>query len=308
MSQKFWSGKAKAVHGIMQPGVGWSSDPKVYSDGRLFAWEDRLAQLPELKTADFVLSDNLPGILRFRPDACLMGSFLWGDLLASKHMNSAEVQKYASYERDVLTRHKPPMVCVDALAMPAVDELCEKIGVGFMCPDAFLADSSDEIRRKQVAVLVGATAALAPELPSLFENLLETVDGPILTSQNLIREQDKHIAKHLRAFGFTSRDYAACSLVVCRPGVGTITECLAQSTPMVTLHESGNEEMEHNSLVLEKLGVGINIGPDLSCNRMQNAVVECLERSAKMRSKAEKLDRKGFSQAVSYFLNRIVEG
>ena len=176
-----------------------------------------------------------------------------------------------------------------------------------MCPESYAPAVDEHFQRDRIAVLVGATPTLVSELPSLFESLLEKVDGPIWTSQSLIQQQEKRIAKHLRAFGFSAEDYASCSVVVCRPGVGTITECLAQATPMITIHEPGNKEMEHNSRILEQLGVGINVGPELSCNRMQNAVVECLERSAEMQLRATTLDRNGFSQAVSYFLNRVVE-
>jgi len=307
LSKEFWAGRAKAVHGVMQPGVSWSNDPSIYGDGRLFSWEDRLETLPEMKTADLVISDNLPGILRFRPDAILMGSFLWGELLASKHPLSVETQRYAAYERELLLQHKPPMVCVGALAMPSIPEQCKPVRTGFMCPEPYAPSLGDHVQRNRIAVLIGATPTLVSELPSLFESLLEKADGPIWTSQNVIQQQENRIAKHLRAFGFSAEDYASCSVVVCRPGVGTITECLAQATPMVTIHESGNKEMEHNSRILEELGVGINVGPELSCNRMQNALVKCLKRSAEMQSLATTLDRNGFSQAVSYFLDRVVE-
>ena len=307
LSREFWSGRAKAIHGVMQPGVSWSNDPSIYGDGRLFSWENRLEKLPELETADLVISDNLPGILRFRPDATLMGSFLWGGLLAAKHPLSAEAQRYAAYESELLLEHKPPMVCVDSLAMPSISELCKPVKTGFMCPEPYTPAVNENFQRDRIAVLVGATPALVSELPNLFESLLEKADGPIWTSQNLIQRQEKRIAKHLRAFGFSAEDYASCAVVICRPGVGTITECLAQATPMITIYEPGNKEMEHNSLILEQLGVGINAGPELSCNRMQNALVECLERSAEMQLRATTLDRNGFSHAVSYFLDRVAK-
>src|SRR5215813_8567522 len=92
------------VGGVLDPGVVWSTDASRYEDGSLLAWKDRLARLPSLERARLVVSDNLAGVLALRSDAVLVGSFLWGDVLACAHAESRHVGVFAALEEELLSR------------------------------------------------------------------------------------------------------------------------------------------------------------------------------------------------------------
>ncbi|HSC25886.1 MAG TPA: hypothetical protein VLD67_01350, partial [Vicinamibacterales bacterium] len=121
---------------VLDPGVTWSTDTAYYKNGSLVEWLDRLSRVPDLERARLVVSDNLAGVLAFRSDAILAGSFLWGDVLMGAHAASEQVRDFAAAEDELLARHRPPMLCVKDVAMPAVVGATRAVRLEWMCDDA----------------------------------------------------------------------------------------------------------------------------------------------------------------------------
>ncbi len=237
---------------IMSPGIAWSPHPSRYRDGRLLSWERRLADCEAVRSADHVLSDNLGGVLSVRPDAVLSGSFLWGDILATAHPDERSVREFAEHERALFADHRPPMLCVDDIAMPAVAQFTERVGLPWMCERMPRHDRVG--RRPRVAVLGGATGAD----DELLRSHIATLNGTGRYELSFPRGLSSGDAP--LAFGHTLADYAELSAVVCRPGVGTMTDCVATGVPMVCVYDSNNPELSHNAGRIEILGLGADIG------------------------------------------------
>ncbi len=119
-------------HGIMNPGVQWSSDLYDYSDDRLFSWADRLGDIPDVRDAKLGLSDNLAGFLQLRPDAVLMGSFLWSDVLEKAYSQNPNVRRFVQWERGLLDRFRPSLLCVGQMVMPAAAERTRAVPLPWM--------------------------------------------------------------------------------------------------------------------------------------------------------------------------------
>ena len=119
-------------HGIMNPGVQWSSDPDPYSHDCLFSWADRLGDVPDVRDARLGLSDNLAGFLQMRPDAVLMGSFLWSDVLETAYSQNSNVRRFAEWERGLLDRFRPSMLCVGQMVMPEAAERTRVVPLPWM--------------------------------------------------------------------------------------------------------------------------------------------------------------------------------
>lgn len=243
---------ARTHTGILSPGVTWSADPALYRDGRLSSWEDRIVECAPLRDADHVLSDNLGGVLRVRPDAVLSGSFLWSDVLHAAHPSDDAVRAFADRERGLLSVRRPPMLCVDDIAMPAIGMFTERVGLPWMCERVPRRPVNG---RPRVAVLGGATGADDELLRTHIAALEATGDYELCLPRALLSSSPDALP-----FDHSLGEYATLAAVVCRPGVGTMTDCIATGVPLVCVFDSNNPELSHNSARVEALGVGEDVG------------------------------------------------
>ncbi|MCK6548441.1 hypothetical protein L6R52_21515, partial [Myxococcota bacterium] len=150
--------RARHVAGITAPGVTWRRSAADYDDGRLFAWEARLAALDGLDAARLVLSDNLVGTLAVRRDAVLLGSFLWSDVLAHAYPDHPAVSAFVAHDRALLDDVCPPMICVEPIAMRGVVARTRAVGVPWMC-EHVATPRRARAPRPRVVLAGGATGA-----------------------------------------------------------------------------------------------------------------------------------------------------
>jgi hypothetical protein len=282
--------------GVLDPGVVWATAPSRYEDGSLLAWVDRLDQVPALSGARLVVSDNLAAVLTRRPDAILAGSFLWGDVLTQAYARNRAVRAFADLEAGLLAAHRPAMLCVRDIVMPAVRAQTRAVELGWMCESPRLAV---EPVPRRVGVLGGATGAAHDLLRRAARALARTGAWQLA----LPGPADDAVPFHHEA-----ADYAALSVAVCRPGVGTVADCVAQGVPMVTLHEGPvNPELAHNGARLAALGVAIDLGADPSDDAIVAAVARAAEppTAAAMRARLGALPRDGLREAVAYLAQRL---
>lgn len=245
------------------PGVVWSPAPGFYQEDRLIGWIDRLRDFKPLSTADIVISDNLCGILELRPDTILMGSFLWMEVL-NVHKNNPEVARFIQYEKALLA-NKPPMLCVGTIAMPEVLEYTQAVPLPWF---GLSPKSAPKVRRPQktIALIGGATPAADEVLLSIANALLEKSSYRLTMSAKFFPHITRMDPARLFPFGFQQADYEACDIVICRPGIGTVTECMVSNTPMLLIPETANAEMVHNTARLVELGAARALPPDFSIN------------------------------------------
>jgi hypothetical protein len=287
------------VPGIVAPGVHWSTDPGVYDDGRLLAWEERLDDVPSLATAEIVLTDNLVGVLTRRPDALLLGSFLWSDVLGAVDPTpTPAVRAFVAHEQELLARHRPEMLCVEGLATPGVLDRTQAVPVGWMCQGRAAFGHHDPTAAPaghEVAVLGGWTGAADDLLVDVAVALGD--DGHVVTAAESIATR-----AGVTAFDPTSDRWEHTAAVVCRPGAGTITDCIDWRVPVVCVDEGSNSELRHNGGRVEALGLGVDAG----CGADTDAVVRCVrqvlepERHAEIRGRMAAADVHGLDQAADW--------
>jgi hypothetical protein len=265
---------------------------------RLWGWERRLRALPETSAADLVLSDNLVGTIDARDDAVLAGSFLWSDVLGAAPEGPASPRVHELIERDraLLARHRPPMLCVDALAMPGVRAQTAAVALPWMCDR--IVDGTPEPRR--IAVLGGASGAADAPLCDAARALVEagfTVSTPATWDVG-------------EPFGYEAEDFTRCALVVCRPGAGTLTDAVATSVPMLLVYEHGNREMESNAARMVELGLGIDLGPAQADVVVATArrLLDDGDTLAQMRDRLRRQGKDGLDGAADWLAARLVGG
>lgn len=284
---------ARWHHGIVEPGVRWSTAGDRYRDGALLQWEARLDDVPELGTADVVVSDNLVGVLTRRPDALLAASFLWSDVLDAIDPSSPEVEAFVDHERELLAAHQPEMLCVRDLVMPGVLERTRPHPVGWMCEDPSLP-STPPADGGAVAVLGGGTGA-ADDLLRAAAGALADAGTPVLTGDSLT-------GTGLPRFDRTPAAWRSVAAVVCRPGAGTLTDCVRWQVPVVCVDEGGNAEMTHNAVRISALGFGVDAGRQPDVDATVSAVQRVSEPSprAATREAMALVDRRGLEEAADW--------
>lgn len=264
--------------------VRFSTDAREYDSGDLARWHERCASWTALDDADLVVSDNLVAVLRRRPDAMLMGSFLWHDVLTRAHPGSTAIRDLAALDDELLRAHRPPMICVDLFAMPAVRELTRAHAVDLMVDDASPSASAPTASEdSSVGVLGGATGAA--------DALLAEAALALAARHRVLRGDDA-----MRAL-----NGGALAAALCRPGMGTITDCIAHRVPIVALAEP-NPELSWNAARLESLGLGVAIDSPAGAVA---AVARALDERAPIVDRMRRLPSTGILQAASIIAERL---
>lgn len=301
-------GRVEWVHDILEPGVRWSLNPADYSDGSLQNWVSRLEKVEGMMDADLVLSDNLSGVLELRSDAVLMGSFLWSDVLEEAYPAAAGVPEFIAAERALLERHRPQMLCVGAMAMPGVLERTRAVPLPWMRSGIGRPNLSRPIIRRsnpKVAVLMGATGAADSMAIEAASALLDR--GARVSLPRGIHEALSH-RPGVSLFGFGVKDFLDCDLALCRPGLGSIHDCIFHGLPMVLAQETGNFEMNHNGNRIEVLGLGINLGHRLAAGEIAERLLAFAgtPEPELIRGRMEKTPLDGIELAAQWLQERIV--
>jgi len=244
---------AELVHGITHPGIKWSARSGAY-DEALWTWVERLR--PHARVADLVVSDNLVGALEVRPDAVLMGSFLWADVLEAAHPENPFVREFVARDRALLASIRPPMLCVADIAMPGVTTSTAAVPLAWMC-ETIAPLRPDPRVSPRIGVFGGATGS----------------SGSVLEAAAALLEKRFTVERG----GESEAEYDRYDVVVCRPGVGTITGCIAARVPMVLAYEAANSELSHNAARLAALGVAIDCGTPAHPLAIEQAVDRWLD-------------------------------
>ena len=296
--------KCKIHPELLKNAPRWSTDPAKYDDGHLLEWDQLLLDLPALQQADIVISDNLAAVLKVRPDALIMGSFIWSDILQTAYPNHRQIAPFVTAELELLESHRPYNLCVGAIVMPALQKRCKTVPLPWFGQDDKW-ERDVEQRKNRLAVLAGATSAAQEELEKLCHQLVAHTDFEIAIPDRLMNKMPAELADRLVPFDFTLEAFASCDAVICRPGVGTITDCIVTNTPMLLFYESGNSEVQHNARRLSELGLGLELGNQLEPTQTLSQITKLLT-PANYRTVVQALAEQavnGFEKAVDWILN-----
>lgn len=286
------------IHNLQWP-------PQKKGGFQFYQWEEEWKMTEAFKNADLIISDNLVGVLQSRPDAILMGSFLWKDVYAHAYPDNPEVQQFVARETQLLQQTRPPMLCVGDIAMPGVLQETEAVPLPWFGWEA--PCRTRKIQRLQtIAIQAGATDAAADRADQLALALARQNTYTIALPKSGIDRLHLRDHPHVIPFDFSSEAYRSCDLVVCRPGVGTITDCITAGTPMAFFYEPDNIEMSWNASRLAQKGIAQNWG----VSPAPEAMLEALQApgfEAQLREMAERIKTiptDGYDKSVEWLAGR----
>ena len=69
--------------------------------------------------------------------------------------------------------------------------------------------------------------------------------------------------KRLKLFDYSTKQFSELDIIVGRPGIGLVTDCLRSNTYIMPIFEKNNIEMIHNSNVISINNWGLELGQNL---------------------------------------------
>lgn len=174
------------------------------------------------KKYDIIISDNIVGILKYRPDTILSGSFFWKDTFLSKFGKN----KLTYFDNNLLSKHNPLLLTNKYLEIGEVKKYTNRKQFGFGCP----------------------------ELPYKLNKTTSTVF--IKPSLNYLQSYNEFADKISTKYTTDIKKTKETCLIA-RPGGGIITHCVKHYIPLIAIYDENDSneiiELAHN---VEKLGIG----------------------------------------------------
>lgn len=222
---------------------GWRSGAR-----ETVAWPERL---PNLEAYDFVISDSLPEILARRPDAILLGHFLWTFVLHDA--DSTHARQVDAW----LAAHRPRMLGTGLLASEQLKSATRYEDVGIFA-DNEIGLCPSQRTELLVSIGLGAEPAATDALRAVIERLSrrETPPAPF----TLVHVEPGLLPPQPPAWmvpaSYDPAMYRRLVAAIVRPGAGTVTDCLARAVWIVWPQAVDHEEIGHNVRALQAAGLG----------------------------------------------------
>ncbi|HAA17525.1 MAG TPA: hypothetical protein DCP28_01645, partial [Cytophagales bacterium] len=104
--------------------------------------------------------------------------------------------------------------------------------------------------------------------------LSTAVDWEIWGPDRMVQPEDP-----FQPFDFSPTRWRTLDAVVCRPGIGTLSDAISHGVPVLALEEPENPEMWHNAQQVKALGMGEALSLD-ALNQLPEVLTKLLEPSA----------------------------
>lgn len=295
-------------HGILDPGIEWQPNAETFHDGRLIGWEEKLLPIIEQNHFHAVFSDNLAGVLRYRPDAIMLGNFLWSDVLDASFPDDPSVQEFVKREREILRKAKPFLLCSSELTMPTMLHKTQAIRCGLMV-DHFIPrapTAHDPARRLKVAILSSPDVVDDDVLGDIASSIAKRADWDLYLEQS-VYDTIETKPDCIKLFEGLPQDYMSLDAVIAPPHFSILNECLVAGIPLLSYYPPKHTEKAHLAARLQQLKLGGDLGSAISVMPVIDAVRNLTsERSQKEFIAARlKVNANGYDEAVTWIEKRL---
>ena len=220
----------------------------------------------ELKKYDYVIADNIVGILEHRPDCILIGSFFWKDVFFKQFGKN----KITDFDQELIDKHNPLVLTNKYAETGTLREYKNKLQFGFGCKD---------LEYKQFKV------------------------EEILTLEPSLNYIDSYSDFFSKLNTKTTLDFSKTNNIalMCRPGLGIITHCVENYIPLIALYdENDSTEIVELAQTVENLKIGFKQNVHQKFNELKYNVLK--DNSIYMYNKFEK---EGYKKIASYLKNKL---
>lgn len=249
-----------------------SLDFKSYSN-----WVEKLKSHPALLASDLIISDNYVAPLLSGGNVLMMGSFLWADVIKDYH---EDAKKIARFEKKTLSSKPVKMIVLESMYMPSLKEKVEVIEAGWFCTH----HPSD---RKKTTGNILITSGGTEQLDRVFINLIDGLVQRELSNKFYLDEKlyrkytsiTQSKVSNVEKFDFSIESFSGIDAIICRPGIGILTECIQYNIPPIVLYDKLNSEIVNNAKRVNVLKLGIDLfieGNQLNDVQL-NEIIEVLQ-------------------------------
>jgi len=275
------------------------SSPSSFSIGNIDWLDEEL-----IINSDIVISDNVSSILKIRQDSILMGSFLWADVI-SKYKNTSEALKnYYESEMLLLKTYNPTMITLRDMAMPFVKENTNPFYTSWIADNKKLG-LAKKVKEKiqNILIIGGGTGVVDSQILKIIKNLKQCKKYKIFSSKSVIGN-NKNIS-NVTNFDFNCSSFSDIDLLICRPGIGSLTDAVTYNIPVFGIAEEGNSEIQFNLNQIEELNFGFNISND-----SENIIdlIESIQLNGKyldFQESLKKANKNGLEEIIGFLNNKI---
>jgi len=262
------------------------------NDVKATRWDERL---PDIDGFSIVVSDNLPEILARREDAILCGNFFWHKSVTDAHPN------YRERAHDLIRRFRPEMLASGLFAPDYLQKATRLHEVGLwrcgMWPsqrktDILISCGLGGEAGDQTAALIRQVAAGAR--PAYRRVHVEPSMLPVNPPEWMVPAS------------FHPDMFARLLAAVCRPGLGTVTDCMQFSGARVfAFYEGNNQEMLNGAARIKFWEIGADC---LTAEQAYAAAIQFVgspAQRAAQKAAVARLPIDGVEKTVSFLMNRL---
>ena len=201
---------------------------------------------PKSLKYDIAISDNVVGLLRYRKDIILSGSFLWKDI----YQNKFEDNKLSSFDNELIEKFKPVILTNKYAEVSSLKTYSNKQQFGWGCdiePAGYWGKGSN--------IVLG--------IPSL--NYLPEYKKFMLNFAMFLEKNNVN-------FNWNVKKNTGTTFVI-RPGVGMLTHCVENYIPIIALYsEKDSVEIIELANKVEELGIGKKVNIDSKNISFENLI------------------------------------
>lgn len=208
-------------------------------------WPERL---PNLDRYSFIISDSLPELLEYRPDAILLAHFFWHDVLDDLPPS------YVDRCEELLHIHQPMICGSERFSMEVVRGQPAFRNVGLYGP------SRTRLERIKGSNNILLSPGSTQRAHNAFDNLIRIITRSDSAPNGLVYVDPEVLPRDcpewMRPFDYSPAAYKRISAAVCRPGLGILTDALWYGVLPICFTADRNREMMHNARVIRNHSLG----------------------------------------------------
>ena len=211
--------------------------------------------IPPLDKYGIVLSDNIIEVLSIRNDAFLVSQFFWHEILPDINKG------YKSKCRELIRKTAPTIFGDKYFSMQHIRKKPNYFPTGLynLNPSKNRFPLKSDTKKRNLLISGGNTLQAHKLFTEFVQFILQNKPKGI----DLIFVDKKIFPKKCPSWvkkgTFETKMFESLIGCICRPGIGTITDCIQYGIKIFTLHESENLEMLNNSRILSELSLGEKI-------------------------------------------------
>ena len=220
-------------------------------------WAEKFKSHPQILESDLVLSDNYVAPLLGENKVMIMGSFLWADIIEDYHKQGKLISKF---ENEILKKYRPKMIVLESMYMASLKEKVVPVEASWFCSRK---PAQDKIISRKILISAGGTEQLDNTFLNIIDNLLtySTSNLFYLDSKLFRKYKNSNRSNHklIHEFDFTENSFHSIDAIVCRPGIGILTECVQYTIPPIVVYNNSNKEIINNAERVSYHELGIDV-------------------------------------------------